>query len=84
MRPELLDGFRETGWHNVLVIPEGDGLLVSYVETPNFDRALAEMNLKEVNHRWQGEMRGFLGDPEGRPPDRQNLAHRGTLRSRLT
>jgi L-rhamnose mutarotase len=69
--PELLQGFRETGWHNFSLFLREDGLLVGYVETPDFDRALAEMNLKEVNHRWQSQMRDFFEDPQGRPADRQ-------------
>jgi L-rhamnose mutarotase len=69
--PELLEGFKETGWHNFSLFLRDDGLLIGYVETLDFDRALADMNLKEVNHRWQEKMRGFFDDPEGRRADRQ-------------
>lgn len=69
--PELLDAFRETGWHNFSLYLTDDGLLVGYVETPDFDSARTAMGAKEVNDRWQSEMREFFEDPLGRPADRQ-------------
>src|SRR5579884_3263849 len=69
--PEMLAALRETGWHNYSLFLREDGLLVGYLETPDFDEALKEMAATEVNARWQNEMRDFFEDAEGRPADRQ-------------
>ena len=59
----------ETGWHNYSLFLREDGLLVGYLETPDFAAALAEMAAKEVNFRWQASMGEFFEDLEGRRPD---------------
>lgn len=69
--PEMLAALRETGWHNYSLYLREDGLLIGYVETPDFQKALDGMAVKEVNERWQREMKEFFEDPEGRPADRQ-------------
>src|SRR5947209_20199195 len=69
--PEMLDALRDTGWHRYSLFLSDDGLLVGYLETSDFEKALAGMAEKEVNERWQAEMREFFEDPEGRPADRQ-------------
>lgn len=69
--PELLEAFRETGWHNFSLYLTGDGTLIGYVETPDFDSALEAMGAKKVNDRWQAEMREFFEDPLHRSADRQ-------------
>jgi L-rhamnose mutarotase len=69
--PEMLAALRETGWHNYSLFLRDDGLLIGYLETPDFQEALAGMAAKEVNDRWQAEMREFFEDPQGRPADRQ-------------
>lgn len=69
--PEMLEALRETGWHNYSLFLRDDGLLVGYFETPDFEKALGGMAAKEVNARWQSEMREFFEDPQGREADRQ-------------
>lgn len=69
--PEMLQALDDTGWQNYSLFLRDDGLLVGYLETPDFGKALAKMAAKEVNDRWQREMREFFEDPEGRPADRQ-------------
>ena len=69
--PEMLAALRETGWHNYSLFLRDDGLLIGYVETPDFQKALDGMAVKEINDRWQREMKEFFEDPEGRPADRQ-------------
>jgi len=69
--PEMLDALRQTGWSNYSLFLREDGLLIGYLETADFDRALAGMAILEVNDRWQDEMKGFFEDPQGRPADRQ-------------
>jgi L-rhamnose mutarotase len=44
-------------------------LLVGYLETPDFERARAEMARLEVNERWQREMAPFFEELDGRRPD---------------
>jgi L-rhamnose mutarotase len=46
-------------------------MLIGYLETPDFEKARAGMAAKEVNERWQKEMKDFFEDPEGRPADKQ-------------
>ena len=51
--PEMLEALRETGWTNYSLFLRSDGLLVGYLETPDFDHARSEMAKREVNQRWQ-------------------------------
>jgi len=69
--PEMLQALRDTGWHNYSLFLRADGLLVGYVETPDFDAARAAMAKLDVNARWQAEMREFFEDPAGRNADEQ-------------
>jgi L-rhamnose mutarotase len=67
--PEMLAALRETGWHNYSLFLRPDGLLVGYLETPDFAAAKAGMAVKQVNERWQREMGPFFEALEGRRPD---------------
>lgn len=67
--PDMLDALRETGWRNYSLFLREDGLLVGYFETPNLAAALAGMEGREVNARWQAEMAPFFEDLEGQRPD---------------
>lgn len=69
--PEMLDALRQSGWSNYSLFLREDGLLIGYLETADFDQALADMAVREVNDRWQAEMKDFFEDPQGRPADRQ-------------
>jgi len=69
--PDMLQALRETGWHNYSLFLRDDGLLVGYVETPDFQRALDQMALTEVNARWQTEMADFFEGVPGRHADEQ-------------
>ncbi len=51
-----------------------DGLLVGYVETEDFEEAVAGMAGLEVNARWQAEMAGFFMNPAGVTPDKAMVA----------
>ena len=68
--PEMLNALRETGWMNYSLFLRSDGLLVGYLETPDFDRARAGMATREVNERWQREMAAFFVQKDGILPDR--------------
>jgi len=66
----MLNALRETGWTNYSLFLREDGLLVGYLETEDFERARAGMASREVNDRWQSEMRDFFVQPQGLTPDR--------------
>lgn len=67
--PEMLEALRATGWHNYSLFLRDDGLLVGYLETPDFEAALAGMARLEVNERWQREMAPFFEALDGQRPD---------------
>ena len=67
--PEMLEALRDTGWRNYSLFLREDGLLVGYLETPDFERARAGMAQREVNARWQREMQGFFESLDGKRPD---------------
>ena len=41
--PEMLNALSRTGWTNYSLFLRQDGLLVGYVETPDFKRAISGM-----------------------------------------
>jgi L-rhamnose mutarotase len=61
--PEMLAALRATGWRNYSLFLSGDGLLIAYLETDDFEAALAGMAATDVNARWQAEMSEFLVPP---------------------
>jgi L-rhamnose mutarotase len=67
--PEMLAALRQTGWRNYSLFLREDGLLVGYLETPDFEKARAGMAAREVNARWQREMGPFFEELAGRRPD---------------
>ena len=66
---EMLEALRETGWRNYSLFLREDGLLVGYLECDDFEAALAEMDAREVNARWQADMASFFELPEEGQPD---------------
>lgn len=61
--PEMLEALRETGWTNYSLFFDREGaLVVGYLETDDFHGAVAAMNEREVNKRWQATMAGFFVD----------------------
>ena len=67
--PEMLQALRETGWGNYSLFLRDDGLLVGYLETPDYRQAQDGMAGREINARWQEEMKSFFVALEGRRPD---------------
>ena len=65
--PEMLAALGTAGWGNYSIFLAGDGLLVGYLETDDYQGALAAMAATGVNRRWQAEMAGFF--VAGGPPD---------------
>jgi L-rhamnose mutarotase len=62
--PEMLQALRETGWTNYSLFLRPDGLLIGYLETPDFEKAKQGMEGREVNARWQREMSEFFVNPD--------------------
>jgi L-rhamnose mutarotase len=58
--PEMRAALRAAGWGNYSLFLAGDGLLVGYLETDDYQAALDTMAATEVNQRWQAEMSGFF------------------------
>jgi L-rhamnose mutarotase len=54
--PEMRDALSRHGWHNYSLFLGADGLLVGYVETEDFARAVAGMQGEDINARWQAAM----------------------------
>jgi L-rhamnose mutarotase len=69
--PEMLEALTRTGWRNYSLFLRDDGLLVGYLETDDFNRALRGMAETEVNARWQREMSPFFENASGARPDEQ-------------
>jgi L-rhamnose mutarotase len=69
--PDMLDALRRTGWHNYSLFLRDDGLLIGYLETPDFERAVRLMAETDVNSRWQKEMAEFFEGIPGRRADEQ-------------
>jgi L-rhamnose mutarotase len=67
--PEMLDALRAAGWTNYSLFLRPDGLLVGYLETEDFEHALAAMAVTEVNARWQAEMGRYFEELDGAAPD---------------
>ena len=68
--PEMQTALRDTGWQNYSLFLRPDGLLVGYLETEDFESARAGMAKREVNERWQREMKDFFVQSDGALPDR--------------
>ena len=66
---EMRQALTETGWGNYSLFLREDGLLVGYLETPDFAKALEEMAATDINARWQESMGPFFEDLDGRRPD---------------
>jgi L-rhamnose mutarotase len=58
--PDMLDALRDAGWRNYSLFLRGDGLLVGYLETDDFDAAQRAMAATAVNDRWQRDMERFF------------------------
>ena len=71
--PEMLEALSEAGWHNYSLFMREDGLLFGYVETPDFQEALANMAKTDVNRRWQEFMAPYFEGIGGGKADENML-----------
>jgi L-rhamnose mutarotase len=61
--PEMLEALSDAGWHNYsLFVRAEDGLVVGYLETPDFAAAQNAMATTDVNTKWQAGMAEFFQD----------------------
>lgn len=67
--PEMLEALSRHGWHNYSLFLRDDGLLIGYVETPDWHAALAGMQDEPINARWQEAMKPFFEDLDGAAAD---------------
>jgi len=67
--PDMLAALQEAGWGNYSLFLTGDGLLVGYLETQDYQAALDRMAATEVNARWQRDMAPYFTELDGLPPD---------------
>ncbi|AQA06545.1 L-rhamnose mutarotase [Mycobacterium sp. MS1601] len=59
--PEMLDALSKAGWHNYsLFVRADDGLVVGYLETPDFDAAQRAMAATDINAKWQAGMAQYF------------------------
>jgi L-rhamnose mutarotase len=54
--PEMRAALTEAGWQNYSLYSTGDGTIIAYCETDDFQAALDAMQDKDVNTRWQAAM----------------------------
>ena len=65
--PELAAHIASCNITNYSIFLRDDGLLIGYLETPDFAKAVAGMQSEEVNARWQKGMVQFFEElPGGR------------------
>jgi len=67
--PEMTAALSQAGWANYTLFLAGDGLVVGYLETDDFDAARRRMEQAGVNARWQAEMAPFFADLGDQRPD---------------
>lgn len=68
--PPMQEALRETGWHRYSLFLREDGLLIGYLETPDWTAARAGMAAREVNQRWQESVGDLFVDlGEDRPDE---------------
>ncbi len=63
----------EVGWHNYSLFLHSNGMLVGYLETPDFQKAITAMKNHPVNERWQREMAVFFESSSGEGADDQMI-----------
>ncbi len=55
--PEMREALTRHGWHRYSLFLRDDGLLIGYVETPDFQKAVAGMQTEPINAKWQEQVK---------------------------
>ncbi len=66
---EMQQALSETGWGNYSLFLREDGLLVGYLETPDFSQAMDRMAERDINAKWQASMATFFEGLDDKRPD---------------
>jgi L-rhamnose mutarotase len=56
----MLAALSAAGWGNYSLFSRGDGQIIGYLESEDFEAAQAAMEQTDVNARWQAEMAPFF------------------------
>jgi len=67
--PEMRQALAATGWSDYTLFLRRDGLLVGYLVTEDFERALEAMKTMPVNDRWQQQMAPLFAGIEANADD---------------
>lgn len=67
--PEMRAALTKHGWHNYSLFLRPDGMLIGYVETPDFKKAVAGMQTEPINAKWQAQMKDFFVELKGAAAD---------------
>jgi L-rhamnose mutarotase len=67
--PEMTAALSAAGWGNYSLFLTGDGLLIGYLETDDYEAAQRQMAQAAVNERWQAEMKDFFEETGELRPD---------------
>lgn len=54
--PEMLTALQNTGWSNYSLFADPSGMIIGYLETEDYEAAQREMELTDINARWQSTM----------------------------
>lgn len=63
--PDMLRALAENGWHSYSLFLGEDGLLIGVFESDDPGRAMAAMDVEEVNARWQEHMAPLFAGDDG-------------------
>ena len=67
--PEMLDALERTGWRNYsLFLHPAEHVVVGYLETDDYARAVTDLAATDVNTRWQAHMSEFFLPPDTDTP----------------
>jgi L-rhamnose mutarotase len=67
--PEMTAALTAAGWSNYSLFLDDEGRLIGYLETDDYEAALARMARTGVNERWQAQMAPFFAGPGEERPD---------------
>jgi L-rhamnose mutarotase len=67
--PEMTAALSAAGWGNYSLFLTGDGLLIGYLETDDYEAAQRQLARTDVNERWQAEMKDFFEEIGELRPD---------------
>ena len=62
--PEMRAAFQEHGWYNYSQFVRDDGMLVGYVETPDWYKANSGIEKEACHEQWLTTMKGFFKEDD--------------------